>query len=302
MAPPDSEALRHDEVLLEAFGLRVRLVPSQGGRITSLVAHGREWLWRNPALQPPLPVVAPGGYVEAHDDGGWDEIFPNLAPVEQADGTYWPDHGELWSRSWKAEQRGSQVCVTRVTSQLLPVRMSRTLSLEDPARLRVDYVLEHLGEMPLSFMWAAHPLFAVGPGDRWVSSRPLAWWPEQEGADLPPCIHAGILPARQAGLAAKAFAAMPPDGRLELHSAGHLLVLHTDPAQVPHLGLWLNAGGWAGVPDATPYFNLALEPCIGPSDRFSEAIRLAPGPTTLEPGESRRWWLSLEFPLSEACL
>ena len=40
-----------------------------------------------------------------------------------------------------------------------------------------------------------------------------------------------------------------------------------DAAEVPQVGVWINCRGWA-PPGRTPYYNLALEPCIGAPDRL----------------------------------
>ncbi len=47
---------------------------------------------------------------------------------------------------------------------------------------------------------------------------------------------------------------------------------------VDQYGLWFNADGWTGIGGA-PYYNLALEPCIGAQDTLFDAVeveRLAP--------------------------
>ncbi len=42
-------------------------------------------------------------------------------------------------------------------------------------------------------------------------------------------------------------------------------------AEVPQVGVWINCRGWA-PPGRKPYYNLALEPCIGAPDRLDVAV------------------------------
>ncbi|MBM3259036.1 MAG: hypothetical protein FJY99_04740 [Candidatus Sericytochromatia bacterium] len=302
MALSTSEALGRESFLLEGFGLCLEVVPAEGGRIVRLEAHGHAWLWSNPSLQPPNRVDEPGSYVAAHDDGGWDEIFPNLSPRQCDDGQAWPDHGELWGRAWDVVRSNRESLALAVVSKLLPVRLERSIRLLSPGKVALTYMVDNLSDTELAFTWAAHPLLAVSPGARLHVKEPLAWWPEATGTSLPQALLDGVMPGREAGVACKAFAPAPADGQLTVLDDGHALCFRWDPARIPHVGLWMNAGGWSGVPGAPPYHNLAVEPCIGPSDDFERACALAPEATMLAPRETRTWWLDLEFPISsEAC-
>jgi hypothetical protein len=64
--------------------------------------------------------------------------------------------------------------------------------------------------------------------------------------------------------------------RLGVEQQGARLEVEVDSAEVPHLGLWLNHGGGAGVPGARPYFTLGFEPCIGAPDALDAAGRGTP--------------------------
>jgi galactose mutarotase-like enzyme len=302
MALSSFEAREWERILLEGFGLCLEVVPTQGGRVVRLEARGHEWLWSNPSLQPPRRVNEPGSYVEAHDDGGWDEIFPNLSS-RLAEGIHtWPDHGELWGRAWDVVRSDRENLTLAVVSNLLPVRFERSIRLEAPGKVAMAYRLDNLSDEKLAFTWAAHPVLAVSPGARWHVEVPLAWWPEADGAVLPRDLLDGMMPGREATLACKAFAPAPADGLLTVVDGSHALRFRWDPARIPHVGLWMNAGGWSGVPGAPPYHNLAVEPCIGPSDDFGRACALATTATMLAPREIRSWWLDLEFPTaSEVC-
>lgn len=296
MSPSFSEALRQESILLEGFGILLEATPAEGGRLVRLEAAGRSWLWSNPWLQPPLSVHQPGAYVSHHDDGGWDEIFPNLAAHQASEDLPWPDHGELWGRAWEVLEVSAVRFDLAVTSRLLPLRFHRTVQLLAPGKIHMAYRLTNLSDRAVPFTWAAHPLFSVADGARIVTTAPLAWWPESPDNPVPAALHEGRMPDLGAGIACKAFAPSPPDGAVGLVDGPHALRLTWDPVLIPHVGVWMNAGGWAGVPGASPYHNLALEPCLGPSDSFLRARELAPEATLLPAGEGRSWWLTIDFP------
>ena len=81
-------------------------------------------------------------------------------------------------------------------------------------------------------------------------------------------------------------AVQDPERRAELR-------MHFDPTEITHLGLWLNFGGWSGVPGAPPYYNLGLEPCIGAQDDLAVAYHQFKDVGTLPPNGRRNWQLDL---------
>jgi len=76
---------------------------------------------------------------------------------------------------------------------------------------------------------------------------------------------------------------------------GERLEFWVRPEEVPQLGIWINCRGWA-PPGRTPYYNLALEPCIGAPDRLDLAVTEWHTAQTLRPGESREWSLEVRLP------
>ena len=69
---------------------------------------------------------------------------------------------------------------------------------------------------------------------------------------------------------------------------GERLEMIVQPDQVPQVGIWINCRGWA-PPGRAPYYNLALEPCIGAPDRLDIAVQEWHTAQMLQPGEEREW-------------
>jgi hypothetical protein len=75
---------------------------------------------------------------------------------------------------------------------------------------------------------------------------------------------------------------------------GSRCTLRFDLAQVPHVGVWMNFNAWTGMTGVAPYYNLAIEPCIGAADALSDAY--AQGMAGLVPGHgAHRWWMEVEL-------
>ena len=166
-----------ENVVIEAGGCAVTLLPQFGGKIASIQVNGRE------LLQQPLAPVAPRTQTMSFDAGdasGWDECLPSVAAcsVEFADGTVEiPDHGDLWRVEWKdrdqrSENRDQENTVALyATCFSLPLEMERTLSLEENDggwRLELQYGVTNFGSVPAPWSWGAHPLFLAEAGDRIV--------------------------------------------------------------------------------------------------------------------------------------
>jgi galactose mutarotase-like enzyme len=297
-----------EALTLETDALRVIVIPGWGGKIASLYdrRRAREWLHVNPHLPYRLPAYG-ADYVRDYDAGGFDECFPNIGvgafPTAPWAHVQLPDHGEVWALPWSVEQGDGQLTL-RVHGVQLPYHLQKTVALRDNV-LRCDYLLTNPTPFAMPFIWSSHPTFAVQPGMRLevpvrtvqvygsVGEFPLAagetaGWPQSGDEDL------SILPPRTAARAAKLFFTALDAGRVAVADPadGSRCTLLFDQALTPHVGVWMNSGAWAGVPDVAPYYNLAVEPCIGADDGLADAWAAGTAGVLPAYGE-RRWWLEM---------
>jgi galactose mutarotase-like enzyme len=303
-------ALRSDEVEVVA-------IPALGVKLSHLRRlRGREWLWRSDQI--PLAAPRPGtSYVETADSGGWDECFPTVGPSPipgAPSGTApLPDHGELWSAAWSSsvyEHADGTTLTATAQGVSLPYEFQRDVTLlRDTPAVRLGYRLRHTGSAPFPWIWSAHPLFNVQSGTTLalsgvhqvkldavhgrddLSRGDVVSWPAGIGG----AADRFVLPAA-AGWAVKLFGDLGPDGRMELTDPrrGERLEIVVDPALVPQVGVWINVGGWAPA-GLRPYYNLALEPCIGAPDRLDDAMGWGTA-QMLSPGDERAWWVEVRLP------
>jgi galactose mutarotase-like enzyme len=306
-------------IALRSPEIEVVVVPAIGMRLTNLRRlRGREWLWRNDQM--PLASPLPGApYSETADFGGWDECFPTVAasrvPGSPSVDPPIPEHGEPWSAPWTSSvyqhSRGTTL-TSSMQGSVFPYQFQREITLDpgDPV-LRLQYALRHLGDAPFPWIWSAYPLFNIQPGSTLtlptvtqmrvgrVHGRDdlrgdmIVDWASGlrgEGRSL-------TLPT-ESGWAAKLFGDVGSSGRMSLTdpSQGERLELVVDPMEVPQVTVWINARGWA-PPGRTPYYNVALQPCIGAPDHLTEAVQWGTA-RMLSPGEECRWgvevWLREE--------
>lgn len=298
-------------VALRSAQVEIVAVPAIGMKLTNLRRlNGREWLWRSDQI--PLAPPRPGAsYVETADSGGWDECFPTVGPCPipgAPPGTLpLPDHGELWSAPWTSSVYDGANGTTLAGSargSVFPYEFRREVTLDpDEPVVRLCYTLRHTGESPFPWIWSAHPLLNVQPGSVVelpgvaqvkvaalhgrddVSEHDVVSWPGAIGGDP----GRFTFPASGAW-AVKLFGDLGPEGRMTLTDPrrGERLEFVVRPDEVPQVGLWINCRGWA-PPGRTPYYNLALEPCIGAPDRLDVAVQEWHTAQTLHPGEERSW-------------
>ena len=302
---------------------RVVLIPALGGKIAELWFGERQWLWRNPQL-PYRASEAGASYVLTADSGGYDECFPTVGActlpsiVRGFGARDLPDHGELWSQQPAlALTTGADGHRAHLTWQgaLLPYRFERSLLVTPAGEVRCEYAAANLGEQKLPFLWSAHPLLPLTEATRLElpeGARMRVW--AQHGVDLggegaehrwPRARCGGQLldltapaRARKKPFAAKLFIDLPVGAQVVRVIEGtEALTAQFNAREVPHLGLWINHGGWNPLPRTSilpwrkpaRYHNLAFEPAIGAPDTLSDALGAWEAAAWIEPGETRRW-------------
>ena len=318
-----------ENVLIQAGACSLTVLPPLGGKIASLSVGGVE------LLQGPLAPRAPRTRTmafDASDAGGWDECLPSVAAcgVELPNGVAEiPDHGDLWRVAWKpvteSSGRGSWLeddandsspVTLRGECFSLPLALDRTLALseqENGWRVDLGYKLTNSGPSPLPWSWAAHPLFAVDPGDRLILPETIdslclegsggnrlgkngdtISWPVAKLAGGRETDLSSVQPP-DSGIGDKLFAGPLTQKEnwcaLERASARLRIKVTFDPALTPYLGLWICYGGWPDRPG--PKQNcIAMEPATAPVDSLAQTGSWT---RVLAANESFAWTMHLEI-------
>jgi galactose mutarotase-like enzyme len=324
--------IHKENVLIHAGDCSLTVLPELGGKIASIRIGDRE------LLQAPLVPLAGRTRTmsfDAGDAGGWDECLPSVAAcdVSTAGGmAHVPDHGDLWRVEWErqgsgirdqgssalnhANGRNPASITLSGTCFSLPLELKRTLTLteqKDGWRLDLGYKLTNMAAYPVPWSWAAHPLFAVEPGDRILLPQSIhALRVEGSGGgrlgkngdtiSWPTAALAGggstdlsIAQSPQSGIGDKLFAGPLAESEnwcaLERPSVHLRIRVSLDPSVTPYLGLWICYGGWPESPGPKQTC-VAIEPATAPVDSLAEA---GPWSRLLEPGASAEWAMRVDF-------
>lgn len=284
---------------LEADGLRAVILPDWGGKIASLRAavgggEGVELLYQ--PTSPRIVQPRPGARFSKDFSWGWDDLFPTVSPCAYGLHPYEDlrlgDHGEIWSAPAAVSQRG-EGCTMSVRGQALPFRLEKTLT-PVPGGLRIEWKLENRSDDDLTYLWSAHPLFAV-EGDSFVVGPRgdiHVGYESPRGASAEVSLRDGLtrMPEHEPCAIKYFFHAplTPQTLPLELHRPSVELVLrmNVDTRFLPFLGIWLNARGWEDQ------YTLALEPTTGLGDSLEDA-RANGTARVLAPRSMETWWIEL---------
>jgi galactose mutarotase-like enzyme len=244
----------------------------------SLQAGDVEW------LLPPAAEEPGGEAFVAAGLSGWDECLPTIDPCV-VDGVALPDHGSVWSRPWHPVGDGW----LGVDVDTPPLTFRRRLTATSDG-LRLDYRLRSRADRRTPVLWATHPQLLAPQGTEVTvdPSRPAVVEVQPRREVQVDWSEVAAMASVAAGAFRKVY--LLPDERADSATVqradGSWLRLAWDPALVPHLGVWFDAGAFARQPV------VALEPGVGWYDALDRA---AANGTALQlaPGAETGWWLEV---------
>lgn len=274
---------------LQNVNLSVTVLPSEGGRVASLrsLSSGAEFLTQSHRIG---HTVQPSMDSRFQDGpcAGIEECLPTvgLSGPETDDGVA-PDHGDFWQLAWSVDEADTEQVRLHAQGFSRTLSFSKRLTLQGDT-LRIHYRVENTGDVPQSFLYACHPLFAIDPGDQVLlppdvrslsldysrnsrlgtRGRIIAW---PTSATEP---YLNVAKPRDAGTAEMLYTARLREGRCGVYRAVHrqMLLVTFDATVLPFLGIWLCYGGWPGGAGAQQYA-VALEPTTSPHNTLANAQR-----------------------------
>ena len=305
-------------LVLQNECLRVRVIPQLGCKIVEIydLENDHEWLWSDKSR--PIKAANYGDQYDLYDISGFDECFPNIGISQDPKniGVTLPDHGEIWSLPWDVTQEENGVSAT-VLGKLFDYRFFRRLSLKSN-KLVIEYSVSNIGDSEITYMWSAHPLFAIdesmkieisgnpkmskefgfggriGPdGDNWYEGHLSEHvWPSVVGADGRVSDMSEV--SLDKVLTDKVVLDAPVDGLVSLKklSSGRSLTMKFSPLELPFLGICYNFGAWPLTGEPATW--VALEPTTGKTDRLDECAELDCA-RVLAPKSHANWSLEIEL-------
>lgn len=300
-------------VVLENELARITILPELGGKIASIFLKRNQLEALQQPLQPYRQRIWAQDFADS-DASGWDECLPTVSACEVSVGQETkeiPDHGDIWLLPATCSATATEVHL-ETTLASMPLRLRRRIHL-DGNTMRVHYEVRNQAVTPLSYLWSAHPLFAVDAADGIVLPKSVATicvegsanarlgnrgdqntWPVANDSQGKP-VDLRIVQLPQTAIADKLFAGPLTQGYAGLYRAAHCvgILVQFDPQELPYLGLWLCYGGWPEG-KVSRQQAVALEPCMAPSDSLADAL-LSGAAHTLAPGETSTWQIACKF-------
>jgi hypothetical protein len=302
-------------VALEGGGSQIRVVPTQGGRVHSLMLSNHEW------LLPTSPATLPMLHQAPMAAAGWDECAPSAGGgavpiwVKGVAARDLPLGGEARTQvpetTLSTDPDGHTLtCTWR--GERMPWVLTRTLLVRPDGAIEARYEALTTGRDRLPFLWSAWLTFPLTKGTRLrlpdggrfrlasvqgaatsgVARRSPGKWPQVIlNAKLRDLSTPWSIP-RKAQLSA--WVELGP-GRsiIKLGEGDQWLSLSFDGAGVPYCGVYIDRGGMQHVRRArlqkvaTP--TLCLAPALGAPDTYADALGDWQSITWLVPDEPRRW-------------
>lgn len=279
---------------LENEELRIAVMPDLGGKMIRLESKqtGTQFLKESPIDYHLYSKPTYGQEFLPPYAAGFDECFPNVSPSKyqfKGEILELPDHGELWTRSWKFQEHENAISLWTHGEQL-NCRFAKHIELNGQ-NIQITYELESFEEVPFDYIWSAHPLLNIAEDDQIIlpdeiSEVVLNWtsdpsvgdfgdrlrWPKILGNNSN--IDFNYVQNKSLEFAVKLFSDRLTNGKAGLYKqqADDTLLFSFNTDQVPFLGLWLCYGGWPEETQEKEY-TLALEPCSARPDSLSEACK-----------------------------
>ncbi len=288
-----------DCLAIENDYLKAEFLPILGAKMITLVNKktGRQFLLESQAPNGHYRQAVYGANFADYDTSGFDDCFPTVAACEYRSlsepqrrfDLLLPDHGELWCRGWNYTIGENQIIFT-IAGVRLSYELHKIITLVEN-KLSVHYCLRNTAANPLSYLWSAHPLLRVQPGDRLIlppevkqvllngatdpavgKFEDLLPWPYLAGSKNN--VDFSIVQDHNFGCAVKCFSEPLTAGFAGVYfpSSDESLLFEFDAKIIPFLGLWLCYGGW---PENRylRHLTVGLEPTNGRPDALAEAVR-----------------------------
>ncbi|HWM33052.1 MAG TPA: hypothetical protein VNR36_02315 [Pseudolysinimonas sp.] len=256
-------------------GIDLRVDDVDGGKITSVIVGGREW------IAPSFPRDPSARYGGA---GGWDECVPTVGECTLANGTRLLDHGDAWRRPWEVVDSEPDLLDMTVGLPSLDLTLRRTIQ-RSASGLTFRYSVTTRSAEDVPLLWSAHPLFIAPRGTRIVvrNSRGTEHYPRHRRRRVP---LRGSIDRIRSGTALKMFLTWSSSWAAVEHADGARLTMSWDPARVRELGLYWDAGVFA------THSVVAIEPTTGAHDLASAVTDRLPHVNVRRP---LSWWLHLAY-------
>jgi hypothetical protein len=297
--------------------LRLEFLPEIGGKMNKIINKetGRQFLLEPQNSDHKYRPAFYGANFQDYDTSGFDECFPTIEACEypsqlENTGIYFPDHGELWSIPWDYQLINNELLLI-CNGIKFPYHFAKRINISE-REILIHYHLENFSDQDFYYLWSAHPLLKVEPGDRIfirdsIDNVFLNWASDERignyGDNIPwphivvdgTSVDFSVVRDRSHEKALKCFTGPIRTGEAAIHysSSEESLVYKFNPEENRFLGIWLCYGGWP-TDQESKHLTIALEPSSGRPDSLKEAIKRMEC-STVAPKSKKEWDLKIQI-------
>ncbi len=296
-----------ESIIWETDEIRTEFLPSYGGKLASLISKktNKEYLFQSKKEK--LKIPKKGSNFSEYDSSGFDEVFPSIDtcpyPVGTHKGVLIGDHGDLWDRPWKVEEREDYLYM-EIKGEKLPFVFCKKVKV-DKNKVIIHYQVENTNEEDFHFIWTPHALLNCSVNsvievpkylDKVVnvekSTQHLGKWGQIHDYPLTISkkngnyINLGETEGVEAKNCQKFYFLSKVKNRDKISfvhkDIGEKISYIYDTEKIPYLGIWKTQGGYRGD------YNIALEPCSGIYDDLYVAYKI--GKSSVVKGKEKFTW------------
>ena len=266
-------------IVLETEHLKVRIIPSVGGKISSIYNKEKEFelLFQNKEN-----VYKRANLYDdfsTYDASGFDDAFPTIDACSVRVGEkeiLYPDHGDIWSGAFSYEVIDHVVCLN-YSSSILEYEYTKKIELTDSG-LSIEYDIKNTGTHLMPCIWAMHCLINCEEDMRFIfpskASEVLNVMENKTLGDVGQVLSLTDQLRTVESAAANDMKKYYLNGKVNEGCCGAYYPskditykVHYDKNVLPYLGIWITEGGFRGD------YNCALEPATGFYDNTEQAIK-----------------------------
>lgn len=282
-----------EQISLENDFIRVIFLPQIGGKMIQLINKKTD---TNFLLEPQnneknYKPAYHGAPFDQYDTSGFDECFPTVeaCTISTESGTKinFPDHGQIWSKPWQYKITENETLIRTAKGINWNYSFTKKVHL-DENKFILDYEVVNYEDESLPYIWSAHPLLNVEPGDEiyltdeidevilnWTNDDSIGKfgdvlkWPMIDGKN-----DYSTIKEMNFGKAVKLFSKRLTEvGWCALYKVKtkESLLISFNNITIPYLGIWLTYGGWP-TDNRPKHLTIALEPTNTCYDSLAAAI------------------------------
>lgn len=286
--------LNMDSIVLESEDLRIKVLPSLGFKMASIVYKPKEKEFLFQPTKGKYEVPEYGDSFEKYDTSGLDEMMPTvercLYPEGKLKGRILPDHGDVWSLPWDTELLEDMI-IGSVKLKSLPLEFTKSISFKEKNIIRMDYKVKNLSDTDIHYIWALHGLNVFDDDTEFIF---------QDDMNYPINVHSNEDLDK---LDLKYLRNYKDKRSYKYYFWGELnkgevgldytkdkvqYLIKYDTKVHPYLGVWITKGGFKGE------YNCALEPSNGFYDSVSLAYENQRVPL-LKGNQEDQWTIFIEI-------